>query len=87
MPLPPRRYNDHRHEVIRERLAKGQTLTLEEYQALNPDGTSLTELRNPYHSNAHLGETRGDNTLKPASTIALSQSPVNGRVRRPGLST
>lgn len=75
--------------VIRDRFNAGQTLSLEEYKALNPTGESLTEPPpSLYHTSYPAsGHDTGANIVHERSTITPGHPGVNGRVRGSGPST
>lgn len=73
-------------QVMRARFRAGQTLTLEEYKALNPDNAPITERPHHYGHVEPSGAIPSANAINaPAGLPSLRG--VSGRVRSPGPGT
>jgi hypothetical protein len=78
--------NHPNRSVIRERFQQGRTLTLEEYNALNPEHEPLTdEPPRTYHTGTPADPVDRDaNIHHEPSTITPGITGVHGRVYPPG---
>lgn len=75
--------------ALRARLQAGQTITLEEYKAMNPDNSPLTENTTTVvsHFKGSHSATGNEKTDRRNNTLTPGRTGKSGRVRSPGLST